>query len=640
MARKSKVKDITIESHSLIGNLDNVRKQMAKIDYNNADITVMASQQGTGKTYRFREYCKAHSEERIFYMTNKHELLDENEEELDETCHWYGFDYYSEKHEKYMGCPSLNDQNKYERIKKMKNLELNAGIICSVMGCDKEACGYRQQFKTEKRIVLAPVQYLDTDYIFDIHPDIVFIDENFLRLHPFVWDDEKFNDAVDSIEKACKKFLIRDTDFIEQLRAIIQSRGIELISYDQELDKNIWSLLRRCAENKEWTLLKKINNLHKNLRGFIEYAIIYQDFDRNAYYKPFIYDIFPIVEEGIPIVLLNASFNLDLFKLHIYGYNGEFGFEKPIKVNVYTSHLKNKDTIVYRMDRNWDYPKVNFVEEKYDKKETYEHFGAQLERICDIYGARNVGVITFKDITETDPTNKNRERYHNVDAMHFGAVSGLNKFKEKDVLVMIGTYSLNVEDVIDEYNKNNLENLNIKEYKEMISGRDEGGWRMENGKIVDIKGSEKFEIIDELGYGNNRYKFAPIKEAYFENEQYDAFHRVRPLLSKKTIFAYCKLPRGIERDLCDPISLKTIEFGANEFTVESYNKEDSKALFKRLKHENKRVKVSDEFMQDILEGIAKGKSNREIAKEIKIWDKKGNPDIQFVERVRKRSILR
>ena len=188
---RTRKRQVTLNTILLGNNLQKIRKklnQMTKPTYSfTAPITIIALQQGIGKTHTFIEYAKNHwKNEKIILASQRHNHLEEIYKKLglDKSRHWYGFSYQN-KYGFYMGCDKLN-----QNIPLVNNLIstnnqqlLSPKYICNILGCQKNRCKYYITRGKSKKIDLIPLEYLGTDYLKQQKPDIVFIDEAIDKSH-------------------------------------------------------------------------------------------------------------------------------------------------------------------------------------------------------------------------------------------------------------------------------------------------------------------------------------------------------------------------------------------------------------------------------------------------------------------------
>ena len=101
---RTKHRTVTINEINLGINLSKVRNQlssMTKPTYNCKDlVTVIALQQGIGKTHMFTEYAKNHwKNEKIILASPRHNHLEEVYDKLgkNKARHWYGFSHKNKR---------------------------------------------------------------------------------------------------------------------------------------------------------------------------------------------------------------------------------------------------------------------------------------------------------------------------------------------------------------------------------------------------------------------------------------------------------------------------------------------------------------------------------------------------------------
>ena len=142
---RESVRNITYAERNLGDNLNMIRNHLSHLEFPE-NMTILALQQGVGKTHTFLEFAKRnHRNMKIMYASPRHDQLIENMNSLgvDKGRHWYGFSYYDGF--KYRGCPQLNENNPLlNRLKGDKEFEslLNPTIICQILGCNQNQCKY------------------------------------------------------------------------------------------------------------------------------------------------------------------------------------------------------------------------------------------------------------------------------------------------------------------------------------------------------------------------------------------------------------------------------------------------------------------------------------------------------------------
>lgn len=281
--RPQKPLSIRIRERTLKGTLNEIRNKQIKF---NRDINILALEQSLGKTHRCIEYIKGHHEDqKIIYLTNKHDKLFEVEDELEKAKilyrHWYGFSREE-------GCP------KFDRRKRgLLQRGLNVSIICRTYNC-KKGCRYQNQFRNLPNVIIAPTEYIGTHYVSNFKPDIIFIDE--------------------TINRYTK--LERKTTLPVRKKNTIQNQIVN----DLRTGKKIDSLIRELKT--------------------VEFEEKFPSHPFNIAWYPLIYHVFEF-SKTIPVVLMDATFEMSLFKYFLKTYKYLQRRFKP-SIKVWYSKVENK----------------------------------------------------------------------------------------------------------------------------------------------------------------------------------------------------------------------------------------------------------------------------------------------------------
>jgi hypothetical protein len=134
----------------------------------NHTLYLLSQYPSAGKTTAIVDFIK-NSDLKVMVFSVSHNILNEYAKHLPMNIyeHWYGFSKI---------CPidSFREKAKISKI--------NASFFCR--SCQKlgyeeyTECKYRKQFKTNKKVILATLNYINTRYTRDFKPDIIFIEEN------------------------------------------------------------------------------------------------------------------------------------------------------------------------------------------------------------------------------------------------------------------------------------------------------------------------------------------------------------------------------------------------------------------------------------------------------------------------------
>jgi hypothetical protein len=611
------------------------------------NIIVLAHQPGIGKTYNVLEYIKEHPNS--FYFTDRHKAIDEHTSDWENKIkfsHWKGFTKI---------CTTEEVNNLYNKYHFAPN-----DIFKKCKWRDKPLDNktYSEQF--DKRIrVFAPFNYLNSPMFWKELPEIVFIDERISQLEEYHFEAEKLSKNLKLIgTPPIFRDKITEKDYYFFLNEAVRHE-IKSAYMDYVLD---------CLDKGKVDRLKELNNFNPyELDGYVYWGRIYK-FNSDIYTLPFYYYAFSVVARGKPIVILDATFNLNLFYYFLESYNGELrnqgkdGFSKvKANVKIYYSDYQNPNSIIYRMRPTGSWPRSSIVGAW--KEKTKEWVSRDMRQIMDIFGQENVGVITFKNYGDICQS-------FGFDMEYFGGLRGTNILEDKLVLVIIGgwfppPHSKSIPDDQRSPDKEYLDTLVRKYfYRDIL---------LKDVKDVYIGAPESVETSHEqLKSGIARFttekkwsekdKPADIAEAHpvsmvntmFCDEIYQAFHRNRSLRYPRIIFAYGWFPepkavyhfkggeegdRRIEEFIY--YNLRE-EFGDNVEKIindwidqEAYKKGLYFFDWLATKYsQGKVLRIIREFEKGDVRGVAP--SNTDIANKYEIWKGSGaGPDVQQIKLFRR-----
>lgn len=459
--------ELNINSETFEGNLREVRAQVKQINFDDG-ITVLSFMPQVGKTESFINYCEANPEKNIAYFAPNHDLLDEVELRLIEkmpllnVIHWCGIRKICQPYKK-----------EYPIIKTLIDNGLTTRFYCET--CEFSVnCNYGSlitQFNYSKpAIILAPMEYIKSHaYEFDA----IFVDEFVIKSYAYSLPDKKEVKEAISILRGFENIPIFDDLFnklniTEDLNGMTVPGQISRMELAEKLNEMDLTELRRIFQNGMSKSTIDINNFKllagvlrdiNNLVDFFKWRHIYRNSegyekDLKSYYEPYIYKLFELAE-SIPIVLMDATFNCELFKDLLSSYDGEFGINN-FDINVYRTHIKNKDSIIYRINPDSWYPKASLAGITENVKELYNFYTKMNKK---------VGIITIKDVKE--------QYFDGFKTLHYRNLRGKNEFENFDILILLGTPQPNVKGVIDTHNELYLTNFfkNTKWYYDADTGK-------------------------------------------------------------------------------------------------------------------------------------------------------------------------
>lgn len=382
-------------------------------------------------------------DEKAIILSRSHDFLDEIELHLptEEFIHWRGM--------KKM-CPRQHE-DKFFRSLITHNVP--TGWICGL--CDWENCIYKEQFKTKRRIVIAPLDYLKTKYIESFKPHLLFIDDvtsvgyyltplpqikeylTSLKNLNIIDDDDletvlKFpHDTVEKIERHCTWFL-----------KFLKEEGAEAIS--GTVAKRLFTINPR--ELMEWHhVLNKIgfDKIHKGETVRI----------------PYVLKAFELVEDIDQIFLIEAIHDKDLLRRYVELYKAYGGNVDITFISSNIEFEQNHNSVIYRVLSSKYHDRVTYTKvslkhpemQKYIKWKNSQllkyFFGDRLHHIT-------VGLITHKElIYQKDSYNPKLFLPEEVKSkgLHFGNVRGMNKLEDVDILFVIGSYLISPDGLVKEY---------------------------------------------------------------------------------------------------------------------------------------------------------------------------------------------
>ena len=564
--------------HSLGDNIDEVRSSIHNFNLDVSGISILAFQAGVGKSHYTRELLK--SKESYLLVTGSHKLLKGEYEGL-RASHWEKF---SEKCDEYKSLVSRLDA-----------LGVSKRFICQIQGCDRRKCPYWKQFRSERAI--SPYHFLNTDRVLDNEDifkfDTLVVDEAMDFGTEFNLDKESLNESILAMAKFENVKFLQELDWDDNLFDFLQEK-IDL------LNNKRYGALTEAISERNWDDVKVIAQFRPyNLLRYYYYHSIYGN--SYSYYEPLLYNVFDLARQGIPVIMLDASFDQEAYEITTARYifehkvmprdlfiNQPLGPLTDMQTTLYESNIHDKHKKILRMDKDNYYYKTGLV----NRGNLTESGG-----INDIKSFikstkrkyKNVGLITHQAL----------EPYFNIETEHFFNLRGSNKLKDVDVLFIVGTPQKPVQAILEGYNnlcQTKFTELDI--YKPVY--RDKDGkrcllhkykdltdnehifWDCNNGRGYEekkpvsyrIKGDYESVYIDKIeNQGPSGeidlevvYKFSEYSKNQDESEKYQAIHRARPFLNDNPIiYVFGDVPEKIKV----------------EFDIVSYDKDNTRDHFKR-----------------------------------------------------------
>jgi len=212
---------------------------------------------------------------------------------------------------------------------------------------------------------------------------------------------------------------------------------------------------------------------------------------RESYPVPLMYQVFDLSRQGVPIVLLDATFDKMAFLLLYSRYcfeeeqlsrsvlsHKELNPVNDVKIRIYESFLKDKDTKIYRINSDSNYYESGFFNkgknkpqsDKNDhnavikpKKDNYSNSSNKTKGELNPYGEKTINDIKknirrvlrkhkYVGVVTTDDLETYFESMDNVIVEHFHNLKGLNTLKNVGALFVVGTPPYNQGELIEDYN--------------------------------------------------------------------------------------------------------------------------------------------------------------------------------------------
>lgn len=535
----------TWEEHNLGNDLETARNNLNKVNFEEG-INILALQPGVGKTYKIKHYLKDY--DKWLITTPTYKLINN---EYEEVLRMKGVSYWKGFHRG--GCHKYSQGNSY--VTNLKDYyDLNPSIICrkSCSSEEKIKCPYKKQFKEINKVIAVSFFY-NTHLFYEngkFKFDIAVIDEELTGYEELKLNLEEINKALHTIFAYIgypEEF--PELDYRSDFLKIIEDKNLFSSQYDLEIANLIFygieddqkAAIELVIKEENWKDLKVINKLNvQKLKKWLYYYSIYGEI--KDYAEPNIYKIFDLARQGVKVIFSDASFSKKVFnklferykfedskisrsELLKRFYNIDKGIETPelsddFKINLYKSHIQDKNVVIYRMRNPKGYYKKDF------DKIVPETRGF-IKRVKRKYP--NIGIISYEAM-QNNFVDLGEYAY-------FKNLRGLNTFKDKEAFFIIGTYLENPESALKDYNLLFMEDMN---------------------KLSNIPKCDNSKELDFEQYS-----------CYLKtSELYQAIHRIRPFENpNKKIFVFGEVIDKIDKEfkVHKLIKSKTEEFFINNY---------------------------------------------------------------------------
>lgn len=480
------------------------------------EVTILTGIPGTGKTKKTDELLRDNPNKRKIYLTLSHNQLDEREDFLPgvDVTHWEGMRRI---------CPLQFE----EPIATM--LEINAPIrwICKL--CQKmklisvNKCPHKVQFQNPTNTVVAPAVYLFTQHPEKYKPELVVVDDVTLYSHD-----------LPSLSEMCKYVkVLYDHGYCdyETIEELFEEQGNrlqqEILNYiEPKLKAGIQRLL---AEEDEILKGYALNLLQIDPTELLDWNRLVKVYKwQEEFAIPHLMKVFELsLAKDREVYVVGALANKVHLKMLVKCFQKEYGY--PITLHYQKIELDQPiaKSVVYRA-RSQKFPHAWFptarsiVKSSVERKLTSERIEVILLSLAEPadFHKLNVGIVKPKK-TKLEDFLTNWTNHCRVSSLDFGNLRGSNTLEHCDVLFIIGTYVVNIEDLQRDFTR--------------VYHRP--AWSTEPTKLLD---------------GGYRYDADPDLENYRkmmeEDEMYQAIHRVRPALRAKKVYVFGLIPKEIHEE--------------------------------------------------------------------------------------------
>lgn len=541
-------------------NLNEIRSLLSYMGYEELGIHFLDIQPGIGKTHGIITLLK--EKDSFMVATATHKLLEGEYEKLG-ARHWKSFRAKCEI---------------YSNVEKIHSLGVPISVICDIHGCKKNKCPYWEQFEHSKAI--APYHYLPTTRVKDGNDfkfDLLMLDEAMTGYNTIKIDLENLKDNINVLVEYVTPKLTSTLSSLVNLLESGEDTFQFLHANLKKINKAKYSSIKKAIKQEKWEHVQQISSLNFfELKKFAYYKSIHNEI--TSYDEPFSYEILDLARQDIPIIILDASFDLELFRL-IYGryayedrvkprellLNKELKPLKDIKISVYQSNQKQKDKKIYRMDKNNYYYKTGFFNK--DKKLT-EYGSKTIDILRQIIKRTqrkypNVGLVTYQDMIPYFSDLVKTEYFFNL--------RGSNVLENCEALFIIGTPTSNPIETVKEYNKLAMTDIDPTETYKPFYKKKDGELLIKNpftGEevLAQTDGEKIPNLLQPEGYFGSDcpegreyqtldlgevelhlyYSLSRLDYLKSESEQYQAIHRARPLINNKEIYVFGNVPKKIK----------------------------------------------------------------------------------------------
>jgi hypothetical protein len=486
-------------------------------------VSLRSGAPGAGKTWKLSQDWE-HLPGKKLLLSHSHNYLSEQGRRWSERMsvrHLWGLRWI---------CPCITTREHHNKvIEKLVDLKLSHKHICgtckTIKAYPQKDCPYKNQFKDLPNVVIAPIEYAFTNFLESYKPDFIAVDDCTLkmRLHPKKQTLENYlqhlqhiyyeNVKKHGVANLRELFTLPERDYQSFMKKMRRAhRNYLKLNIDEVVrgDKSDTFLYVATSPDEIDTYRK-----HAFIYGF-----------KNRFATPALFPLFDYIakhkKDEPQLKIIDAIINPKIFEILRTRYLLQGNRYIDFRDDDFRYKIEDKGSVVHRCRGTrsdaW-YPTTgSIVKDPITRQRIQQWISRVLKTQYNGGAGIKIGLVIPKQCDRRQFISEDL----NVKVLTFGNLRGKNSLEDCDILFVIGTYNINHDDLIKDFSLFCADEPMSKDYVE-----------------------------DERHGG--RYHFKDIElEAYRwaheDYEQYQAFHRIRPLLRKKMIYGFCAIPNEIEQD--------------------------------------------------------------------------------------------
>jgi len=494
-------------------------------------VEILGGIPGVGKTKFTDSLFRSEPAKRKIYLPLSHKQAEEREDFLTgmDITHWYGMKLI---------CPLLEK----EPIKTLLDIGAPTRWICQICQAQKlievKVCPHKIQFKNPANTVIAPVAYLFTQHVEKYKPDIVVVDDIILQKQDLPTRNEM------------KRYvgLLHYLGFCDYktLEELFEEEGSRLKQYIlNTIEPKVKGGVKRLLdEGSDFSKESSKILLQVEPMTLVEWFRLVQVYGwQEEFCVPFLMPVFQLaLEKGRRVIIVGAQINKPFLEMFVRCFQKEYGYPITLKYRRMKLNQPLPNSIVYRARSPkygdaWYPTTTSIVKSKVTRRSIKQRIEGIL--ISQEQIPSTIGIIKPKKAPLVDFIPSSAKC--SILSLDFGSLRGSNKLEHCDILIIVGTYNVNITAL----------------QKDFVKFFHRNPWTIEAVKQLD----GGYEYVGDSDLEN----FRMMMEDY---EMYQAIHRCRPALYQRKIYVFGLIPREI-RD----------EFQIKDLTFEKFEKDRKGGMY-------------------------------------------------------------